>query len=180
MKQQKSKFWTFIFALIPGAAQMYMGLMLRGLSLMACAVFIIMLATFTSSIYFAFLFPLVWFYAFFDAINLRGLSEEHFQKQTDEPFYTYLFPLVGKTMPKIDFKSKKLKIAIGITTISIGAYAMFFQVIRILNPFLPEDFYYMNSNFIYYLPRVAVSGILIWIGIRLIRGKRKELDNNEE
>ena len=34
MTKKKSGFWTFIFSLLPGAAEMYMGFMKMGVSLM--------------------------------------------------------------------------------------------------------------------------------------------------
>lgn len=35
-RQTKNKFWTVFWSFIPGAGQMYHGLMKRGISLMAC------------------------------------------------------------------------------------------------------------------------------------------------
>ena len=34
MTKKKSGFWTFVFSLLPGAAEMYMGFMKMGISLM--------------------------------------------------------------------------------------------------------------------------------------------------
>jgi TM2 domain-containing membrane protein YozV len=43
MIKKKNSFLTFIFSLIPGAGQMYLGFMKRGLSLMSCFFFIILI-----------------------------------------------------------------------------------------------------------------------------------------
>ena len=47
MRRKKSKFLTFIFSLLPGAGEMYMGFMKMGVSLMAEFFGIIFLATVT-------------------------------------------------------------------------------------------------------------------------------------
>lgn len=36
MNNQKNRFWTFCFSLVPGAGEMYLGLYRQGISLMLC------------------------------------------------------------------------------------------------------------------------------------------------
>ena len=46
MTKKKSSFLTFCFSFLPGAGQMYMGFMKRGISLMSSFFFLIFLAVF--------------------------------------------------------------------------------------------------------------------------------------
>ena len=64
-RQKKNKFFTFIFSLIPGAAQMYMGFMKQGLSLMALMAVSIVGVTYGLEFFFVPVMALVWFYSFF-------------------------------------------------------------------------------------------------------------------
>ena len=46
MTNKKSRFWTFIFSMIPGAGEMYMGFFKHGISVMALFWLIVAIATF--------------------------------------------------------------------------------------------------------------------------------------
>ncbi|MGL4736710.1 MAG: hypothetical protein ACRCW2_04560 [Cellulosilyticaceae bacterium] len=73
---EKSKSLTLFLGLIPGAGQMYLGLMKKGLCIMlACAV--LAMVTNTFGLYsLEVLFPVIWFYSFFDTVRLRHLPLE--------------------------------------------------------------------------------------------------------
>ena len=73
---RKSRILTFLFALWPGAGQMYLGYMKRGVSLMLLFCLLMAISSFTGFGVFIFLLPIVWFYGFFDTINLRSMSYE--------------------------------------------------------------------------------------------------------
>ena len=73
MKQQKkNSFFTLVFSFMPGAAEMYMGFMKNGLSLMGIFAlgFIIPVVLRVNDV---FILPVivVWFYGFFHARNLN-------------------------------------------------------------------------------------------------------------
>ena len=61
---KKSRFLSFVFGMIPGAGQMYLGYLKRGVSLMG----LFGLITAVSSMFYlgvlTFLLPVIWFYAF--------------------------------------------------------------------------------------------------------------------
>ncbi len=69
---QYNSFLTFLFSLVPGGGQMYMGLMKRGMQIMALffAIFTLTIGLDIPSIGIPLLF-LVWFYNFFDTIHIR-------------------------------------------------------------------------------------------------------------
>lgn len=171
MKKQKSKFLTFLFALIPGAAHMYMGFMIRGLSLMAAACGIAMTALFFNSVILSFLLPLIWIYAFFDAINLNTMLPQDFERQTDEPFYLYLS---GGKHPNIPYTMKH-KSALGIILVIIGALVLIRNLLSISYDFLPDPVYYFIMNLVDETPRLLIAVAIILIGVRMITGKHKEM-----
>ena len=74
---RKSKILTFLFALFPGAGQMYLGYMKRGVSLMTAFFLVFALMGFLGMSFLAFFLPVIWFYAFFDTLNLRSMSYEY-------------------------------------------------------------------------------------------------------
>lgn len=73
---RKSRILTFLFALWPGAGQMYLGYMKRGVSLMGIFCLLISITGFLNLSFLFFLLPVIWFYAFFDTLNLRSMSYE--------------------------------------------------------------------------------------------------------
>ena len=70
---KKSSFWTFVFSLFPGAGHMYLGLMKKGASLMLLFCLTIALSGFLNLSFLLILLPVIWFYSFFDAMNLRNV-----------------------------------------------------------------------------------------------------------
>ena len=91
MTKKKSSFWTFIFSLLPGAAEMYMGFMKMGVSLMGLFFGLFIVGGFFGQSIFVLADIVVWFYAFFHAHNLRAMDDEEFYALEDD----YLFHLDG-------------------------------------------------------------------------------------
>ncbi len=85
MRQKRGKLTTFICSLIPGAAEMYMGFMKKGISLMAIFIlcFVVPSILRVSDVFILFA-VLVWFYSFFHGRNLAGCRDDEFQALTDE------------------------------------------------------------------------------------------------
>ena len=67
--KKKSKFVTFCFSLLPGAAEMYMGFMKMGVSLMSLFFLIIMLGMLMNQGIIVMAGIVVWFYGFFHIIR---------------------------------------------------------------------------------------------------------------
>ena len=76
MRQKRGKVTTFLCSLIPGAAEMYMGFMKKGISLMAVFIlcFVVPSVLRVSDVFILFA-VLVWFYSFFHARNLAACKE---------------------------------------------------------------------------------------------------------
>ncbi len=170
MKRQRNKFLSLIFSCMPGAGQMYMGFMNRGLILMSA----FFGAMFLSSIFFGellFILPIIWFYAFFDSINLAWADSESFEKEPDT--VQMMEKAVGKN------PLSKYKKGVGVALILLGVYVLFEKIHWILNDlaykYLGENFFYLADS----IPRMFISVIIIIIGIKLILHKKKEMGENE-
>ncbi len=173
MTRKRNKFLTFLFSLIPGCGQMYMGLMKRGFSLLVLFAGGLALVSLLSMEALAFLSAVVWCWAFFDALNLMHLDPEVLDAVEDD------FVLFGSRseLPQLHISSTKLCHAAGVLLILIGAvtiwhcvFSYIYDGIFYYNEYIAELLYRLN----YYIPRLAVSVLIIWAGVRLIRRKKTE------
>ncbi|MEG2852692.1 MAG: hypothetical protein RR879_07545, partial [Hydrogenoanaerobacterium sp.] len=71
---KKNSFLTFCFAFIPGAGQMYLGMMKRGVSIMLAFAVITAVAGFLNLPLISVVLPVIWFFSFFDTFNIKGMS----------------------------------------------------------------------------------------------------------
>lgn len=164
----KNKFFAFIFSLIPGAGETYLGLYKQGLSLMGLLVIIFGV----NSVVFSELIlavPLIWFYSFFHVHNLMKLSDEELQLVNDK----FIFNLDDG---EIDIKSMilKNKKVVGIVLILFGALIFWNSLTNI---FVYYDLYVLNS-FLSVIPKVAIAILIIYGGIRLIKKNDDFVEKN--
>lgn len=181
---KKNKILFFLFSLIPGAAHMYIGLVKRGLVIMLALVAGAGLAMMADTPAFLLVLPVLWFYSFFDAWNKYHLPEEKLTKVQDD-FLFFLNAMPEKVRSDPRFKkvasANVLKVG-GIVAIIAGAYLIWDQIIvRVLIRLLSDTGAEILSQISYKLPQVAVAVILIFVGIKLISHKKRELErkNNE-
>lgn len=92
MTKKKNAFLTFIFSLLPGAAEMYMGFMKMGLSLMGVFFGLAILGSFFGQGIFLIADVVVWFYGFFHAHNLRAMDDEDFMRWRMIIFFISMVP----------------------------------------------------------------------------------------
>ena len=78
MKRKRGKFMTFILSCIPGAGQMYLGFFKEGVSLMLLFIGVLVLSSWLYVDVLGLLAIVVWFYAFFDAVNKNSMPDEEF------------------------------------------------------------------------------------------------------
>ena len=141
MKQKKkNKFLTWILSFMPGAAEMYMGFMKKGISLMGLFLLCIAVYGFFNMEIFVFVAILVWCYSFFHAGNIATSEEEVFVSLQ----YDYIWT---------DFISEKN---------------------------IPDQMWDMIAPVINQIPEVAIDLLLIFAGIRMIKGKKEELYKDVE
>ena len=174
MITKRSKFWTIVFAFLPGAGHMYNGFMKLGVSFMGLFFGLWMVASVVNLGPLAFLAPVIWFYAFFDCVNKIFQNDDEFYMQEDH----YLFNREQLESMNIHiFKERNL--LIGGILILIGIYALWNNVVlHILSVYdlLSPAVYQAIVNFGNIIPQLMVGGLIIWAGITLIMGKKKEIE----
>ncbi|HEX3027295.1 MAG TPA: hypothetical protein VHR42_08755, partial [Clostridia bacterium] len=113
-----------------------------------------------------YLLPVLWFYSFFDCVNLAWATAEEFSQAKD----TYLFQ--NAVFPRF---SSRWALYGGILLVFFGVYMIFERLLcsfeSQLNRKVFEIFYSALSVF----PQFFFGIVIIIIGIRLILGKKKEL-----
>lgn len=178
MIKKKNGFLTFVFSLIPGAGEMYLGFMKEGISIMAVAFALCAFAV--SNVFWEMgtlvvFFPLIWFYSFFNVHNKASLSDEEFYALEDD----YLFHL-DKLIPDGNLSARQTKI-FGWVLVLLGVMIVWGEAIRnllnILRVYISADFADIVGNILYKMPWYVVAGVLIVCGVRLIGNKKKELDD---
>ncbi|MGO5051483.1 hypothetical protein ACTQ6A_03035 [Lachnospiraceae bacterium LCP25S3_G4] len=174
MTKQKRGFWLFIFSLLPGAGELYMGFKKQGLSIMTIFWGIIAIA---SGLGFGFILmglPIIWFYSFFNVHNLKTLSEEEFYSIEDD----YVLHVDRLIEDKENFLRKYRKL-IAIVLI-IGGLSLLWNTMENMLYFVLPDFLMDVIGIISRgVPQIAVAIGFIWLGLHMIMGKRKELEMNE-
>lgn len=171
MIRKKSSFLTFWFSLLPGAGQMYMGFMKRGISLMSAFFLLIFFSTWLNLSPLMFAMPVIWFFAFFDTHNLRSMPDDEFYAQEDDYI---LIPEFAKEKTRV--LQSKYRNILALVLIIIGFSILWNNVYGLIDYFLPDFVSYAIYRFGHYLPQLIVGFAIIALGLYLIRGKKKELD----
>lgn len=172
MRQKKSKFFTFIFSFLPGAAEMYMGFMKNGVSIMAIFFLSIMIpSVLRISDAFGFIVMLIWFYGFFHARNLATGSEEEFQSLQDEFIWESFVD--GREIRVSDPILRKWVAGI---LIFGGIVLLWNNIADVIYRLIPESMWNYWAPLVDRIPQVAVAVLIIFIGVKMIMGKKEELD----
>ncbi|WMJ87814.1 hypothetical protein [Anaerocolumna sp. MB42-C2] len=178
MTRKKNKFFTFVFSTMFGAGQMYMGFMKQGISIMTLTVFIIALGSWTGIGTIFLILPVLWFYSFFDSINKMSMPNREFESLEDN--YIFLPKQEGVQLKSLITKYEN---AIAITLILLGGIVLFENILDFIADWASNMNYDVLENFIYTLrwngSKVLFSIIIILIGVKMILGKKKELDREE-
>lgn len=175
MKQQKkSKFFTFIFSFIPGAAEMYMGFMKQGVSLMALFIATLIPLSIGSLEILAIVSVLVWFYAFFHARNLAAMVMDEFNALED------CFIWEGVLEEK-NFKisSPTLRKWAAAILIVFGLVILWDNFSSIIYNLIPNRYWNELYPIIDRIPQVVIAFLIIVIGFRLMAGKKEEINGDE-
>lgn len=172
MTRKRNKFWLFCFSLIPGAGEMYLGFMKQGASLMTLFFAAIGLASWLHVGILAIFVPVLWFYSFFHAHNLNGMSDEEFYMMEDD----FLFH-AGTTFDSYFFIRYKKLIAIAL--ILVGVTIVWNNFVSLFLSHMPSFLVSIFRSLGYYVPQIIVGSLIIMAGLYLIGNKRKELDDRQ-
>ena len=175
MKKQKHGFWVFIFSLIPGAGEMYMGFKKQGISIMLLFWGAIALASITGLGWLAMFLPVIWFYSFFNVHNLKSLSEEEFYSVEDN----YILHMdqfsgdIGKFLQKHRNTTAWILILFGICIL----WSRFTSLLYFIVPNNMADYVYNICNS---LPQIVIAAGIIAAGIYLLTQQKKKLKQETE
>ena len=164
---KKNSFFTFCFAFIPGAGQMYLGMMKRGVSLMLAFSVISVAAGFLYLPILTVFLPVLWFFAFFDTFNIKAIPYE--QRAAQDAF---LFQLDGAFHRDWKALVQRRHTLIGGGCILLGFYLLYTSLLR---PFLWKlsDYLPWLYDLLRAVPSLIVAVAIIALGIHLAFGGRE-------
>ena len=172
MIKKKSRFLTFVFSMLPGAGHMYLGFMKTGVSFMSMFFFLIFLSSWLDIGPLLFVLPLIWFYSFFDCANRASLDDDKFLLLEDK----YLFSI--DKLVKLDKNIfEKRRLAGGVLLLFLGVYLVADNIMHILEPYIPHEFYYTIYDLLRQAPKLIIGVLIVAFGVRLIIGKKRESEN---
>ncbi len=175
MQKQKHGFWLFVFSLIPGAGEMYMGFKKQGLSIMLFFWGIFALGSCTGMDWLIFLIPVIWFYSFFNVHNLKTLSEEEFYSIED----TYLLHM-DELLGDINILISRHRTIVAVLLIVFGASILWNNLVDFLIMVLPSYLADALGTFAYHLPQLVIAVAIILAGLYILTRKKDSLDNIQE
>ena len=123
-----------------------------------------------------------WAYSFFEANNLGGLPDEEFHRVEDK----YMFGLDSMEMDSIkNSLMGKYRKGLAIVLILLGINLLWNVICDILYDIfymfeLSDYFYEITSSIGNGVTRVAIGVAIIWFGVKLIKGKKVELEEAEK
>lgn len=167
MNNQKNRFWTFILSLMPGAGEMYFGLYRQGVSLMLLFFVILLVPLILQVSALSLLCVILWFYSFLHTHNLRSRPLDEFCQLEDR----YLWEGLSHTFQW----NNRNKTVVAVALIVIGAFLLWENLFAWLGWFFGG----FLGNFFYRLPRAVIGVLVLLLGIWLITGKKRELEQQE-
>lgn len=180
MQRKKSRFWLFIWSLVPGAGEMYLGFMKMGLSLMLVFMGLIAVVALTNLGVLSVLPLTMWFYSFFHANNLAALDDQSFMAVRDQ----YLFGMdnigdLEQVGAKMNGKTRKIAavalIVIGVIMLWDVLFSLLCEIFGWDNYYLSTVYYFMRDD----VPRLLIGIAVIWWGLVLIRGRKADSDADQ-
>ena len=164
--KQKKDFFSLLCILCPGAAEMYMGLMRQGLSLLLVfAAPLVLSAMGVMMGAFLILSLVIWVFGFFHGLNLRSAEPEDFARLADRWIWEEFFPVQGETPPE----KRNSKIPAW-TLLLLGCGLLWGYVRRILWQLDLLPIYEQMLN----LPQLGIALALLLLGFRMLRRKKQE------
>lgn len=179
MTRKKGKLLTFLWSLVPGAGEMYLGFFKQGASLMAAFFILLGISGFLQLGFLTFLSPIIWFYSFFHTNNLNSIPDEEFYALEDD----YILHWSDITGNKETIK-KYRKILAG-CLIFFGVSILWNNFSRLLFGYLLPSFHLTDQTvrMIHYIANSIPQGIvaicIILFGIYLIKGKYEDLKHDD-
>lgn len=179
MTRKKGKLLTFLWSLIPGAGEMYLGFFKQGVSIMGIFCILLGISGFLDMAFLTFLSPIVWFYSFFHANNLVSLPDDEFYALEDD--YLIHWNDISKNKETL----KKYRKVLAAVLIFFGLSILWNSFSHLLFRYILPSLYLTDEavNLIRYIAASIPQGVvaigIIVIGIIMIKGKYEDLKNDD-
>lgn len=176
MKQRKkNKLLTLFFSLIPGAAEMYMGFMKKGFSIMTIFTISLMIPIIFQIEVFLCISVLVWFFAFFHARNIATSDNETFLSLEDEWIFSNFID-----KEQIPSFSRSYQKWFAIILIIFGCGSLLNNCMNMIYNMIPDELWHIFYPIANHIPKILISIVLIVVGVKMIQGKKEEIDGKGE
>ena len=175
---EKNSLLTFIFSFMPGAGEMYLGMMKKGTAIMAAFCAVIFVGAFLGMDEMVVILPVIWCYSFFDTINMKKYSPEG-RIEMDNKFGEDIKVFLGRDWSRL---VKKKNSIFGIGFVLLGLYMLFENfVMPLINRFCDYIGSYLLCDIVSSIPSLIVAFLIILLGVQLLKGgKRKEEIKDED
>lgn len=174
--KKKNRFFMFIFSFLPGASEMYMGFMKKGVSMLVIFFLSILIPVIAGANDIFILLPFFTvIYGFFHARNLAHMDEEDFLNVEDSYIWDEFNTDSGK--PILEKLSRKW---IAVILIILGICFLWNNCSNLILDLLPYELWESADMLLHAIPGIVVSIAIIILGIFLIRGKKKEMEVSDE
>lgn len=181
MRRKKNRFLLFCCSLMPGAGEMYLGFMKMGSSIMVSFVLGMTFAGFSGLGILTVIPMVLWFYSFFNANNLGSMSIEELNNIEDN----YLFIDEDGTNSIKALMAGKYRKVIAIVMILVGISMLWAVLCDALidifgRGWFDKYIYHISRMFRNNVPRIIIGILIIWFGVKMILGKKAEIDKLED
>ncbi len=165
--RNKSSFLCFIFSMVPGAGQMYLGLMNHGILYMASFVGIIAIASLFYVEQILVVLPIIWCVSFFDVWNKKRLTDEEFSREILKDR-----KILKSFSTSVDGFFKKKYVFLGGVLVFLGAYILFNNfLLPVLSEIFERFFDISLWRIREYFGTIIIAAVFVYFGMKLMRGK---------
>ena len=176
MKQRKkNNIFTFFCSFIPGAAEMYMGFMKMGFSIMTIFVISFIIPVIFHIEILLCSSALIWFFAFFHARNVATSDNETFLSLEDKWIWESFI-----NMERVPSLNRVYQKWFAIILIIVGFGSLLNNCMNMIYNLIPDNLWNVLYPIVNQIPKIFISIILIVIGMKMIRGKKEEIDGKGE
>lgn len=177
---RKSRFFSLLCALVPGAGAMYLGPMKRGASQMLLFCLVILCSIVIPPLL-VFL-PVIWFYSFFETLNLRSMTVDQIREMVAQDDFVFSDLMSQSNLGKLRSLLQRGHLLVGWVLVGSGVYALYDRLRWYLWSFIDERSHPLLLALVRLMdsaPTFLVSLLLIWLGVWFIRGKKLKVLEEE-
>lgn len=173
--KKRNSFFTFVFSFVPGAVEMYMGLLKNGGSILAVFMLAIMVPVILNAEDVLFGFAVVVYcVSFFHARNMAKASDAELETMEDK----YVWEDVT-SLGKLDISTVVHNRVFAIVLILIGSCLIWNSLVNYVAEIVPGEIWMQIAPLLRSIPGIVVAGLIIYLGIKLMCGKKEKTDGED-